>query len=199
MQFVCRAPGKPSKLAILSGAFHPPTRAHLSLARTALNHADEVLFVLPGRFPHKEYEGATLAQRIEMLSFAVAGEGRFSIGVTEGGLFIEIARECREVYGSDVALAFLCGRDAAERIVNWDYGEPNAIEGMLEVFELLVAPRGGEYQPPAHLRKRVTILTPKEDLDYISATEVREKIQRGEPWEELVPESIVPLVRKYYG
>ena len=126
-------------------------------------------------------------------------EPRFSIGASSRGLFIEIARECREIYGPDVRLSFLCGRDAAERIVGWDYGAEGAIERMLEEFDLLVAPRGGEYRPPPALGCRVRPLAAVPALDLVSATEVRERMARGEPWEHLVPEGVVPLARRAYG
>jgi hypothetical protein len=44
-------------------------------------------------------------------------------------------------------LLFICGRDAAERIVAWDYGEPDAFRRMLDQFELLVAARTAS-EPP---------------------------------------------------
>ena len=58
---------------------------------------------------------------------------RVSAAITEGGLFVEIAQECRAILGSGVQLAFVCGRDAAERMVTWDYGEPRAIESRAAV------------------------------------------------------------------
>src|SRR4051794_31945900 len=125
IEFFRRAAGASRRLGILPGTFNPPTRAHMALAGAALAQVDEVLFVLPREFPHKVYEGASFAERIEMLQLAAADEPHFSIASTGGGLFIEIARECRDAY-SDAALCFLCGRDAAERIVNWDYGDPQA-------------------------------------------------------------------------
>ena len=114
------------------------------------------------------------------------------------GLFADIATECRAIYGPDTQLAFLCGRDAAERIVNWDYGEPGAIERMLGTFHLLVASRLGPYEPPGPLRHRIRILPISADLDAISASEVRRRIREGLDWEELVPETIVPIVREIY-
>jgi nicotinic acid mononucleotide adenylyltransferase len=37
------------------------------------------------------------------------------------------------------------------------------------------------------------------DLDHVSATEVRERISRGEAWEHLTPPEIRELARKIYG
>jgi nicotinic acid mononucleotide adenylyltransferase len=68
---------------------------------------------------------------------------------------------------------------------------------MLEEFEMLVAARGGHYEPPPELRHRIHTL----DFDYggISASAVRERIARGESWEHLVPEGAAELVRELYG
>jgi len=185
------------RLGILPGTFNPPTRAHLALARAALDYVDEVLFVLPRVFPHKGYQGATWEQRMEMLRRVIADEPRFAAAGTGRGLFVEIARECRLTHG-DVALRFICGRDAAERIVNWDYGHPDAFPAMLDQFELLVAARGGDYCPPAELAARIHPLPLDRAYAEVSATEVRERIARGAAWEELVPPPIVPLVRRIY-
>src|ERR1017187_5346691 len=133
MEFFWRSAKKPCRLGVLPGTFNPVTVAHVALAEGALAVVDEVVFVLPRQFPHKTYSGASFEQRVELLSMALAGEPRFSVAACEGGLFAEIAGECREAYGTDVRLSFLCGRDAAERIANWDYGSPRAFLEMLRL------------------------------------------------------------------
>jgi nicotinate-nucleotide adenylyltransferase len=185
------------KLAILAGAFNPPTRAHLAMADAALAIVDEVLFALPRAFPHKEYSGSGFETRVELLRAALGGNPRFSLASTEGGLFSEIAQEAREVYGSDTELFFLCGRDAAERIVGWDYGEGKSIRKQLESFELLVASRGGAYEPPVEIRERVRSIAIPAELDEVSSSEVRRRIRVGEPWRHLVPGSVVWLVEQH--
>jgi len=197
MDFLHRAIGRPSRLGVFPGSFNPVTVAHLALARAALQHVDEVVFVLPRLFPHKNYRGATFEQRLELLRRATAGESAFAVAASDGGLFLEIARECREAYHPDIQLSFLCGRDAAERIVGWDYGRPDAAGDMLRQFTLLVAARNGSYEPPqehAHAVRPIQV----EGCDAISATEVRERIARGEAWEHLVPESIHRTVARIY-
>lgn len=187
----------PRRLAILAGSFNPPTLAHIALAQAALTKADEVLFVVPRAFPHKEYTGASLDQRVAMLRKATAGGARFSIAISDGGLFVEIAREAR-VYYPESDLWFVCGRDAAERIVNWDYGEPEAFSRMLDGFGLLVARRQGEYTPPAEFAHGIEIL-PFEKYDEHSSTEVRRRLERGEPWRMLVPAAIAGDVETIYS
>ena len=121
MKFYTRARGIPTRLAIFPGAFNPPTLAHLAMAEAALSVVDEVLFVLPRVFPHKEYTAAGFDERLEMLLLAIAEHPRFSLAASDRGLFIDLAREARSEY--DAELFLLCGRDAAERIVGWDYGD----------------------------------------------------------------------------
>jgi len=199
MEFYRRAPGRPKQLAVLPGTFNPVTVAHLQLVSAALPIVDEVVFVLPRNLPHKEYTGASFEQRIDMLTTALADEPHFSLSTSDGGgLFIDIARDCRSVYGSDVRLRFLCGRDAAERIVNWDYGRPDAFAETLREFELLVAARNGEILTPEEFRHGIQALPLTGDYDRVSATEVRERIRRGVAWEHLVPDSIWEMARGIY-
>lgn len=177
-------------IGVLAGAFNPVTCAHIALAECVRASVDEVVAVVPRAYPHKHFHGASLEDRIEMLKRVMD-----RVEITEGGLFIDIARELRT---SGTEISFICGRDAAERIIHWDYGEPSAIEKMLEEFSLLVAERGGTYEPPTNLRHRVHRLALTEDFSDVSSTEVRRRIAAGEPWEHLVPSSIVDHVRRIY-
>jgi nicotinic acid mononucleotide adenylyltransferase len=159
---------------------------------------DLILCVVPRVYPHKDYSGATLEQRVEMLE-AAAPAIPHAIASTAQGLFIDIARECRDHYGTAVQLSFICGRDAAERILHWDYGRAGVVEEMLGEFELLVAPRGGHFSPPAEYRHRIHTLQVRGGHEDVSSTEVRQRIARGEPWEHLVPEKIRERVREIYS
>jgi len=199
MEFFRKAEGVPARLAILSASFHPITKAHMALAQAALEHACEVLFVLPRRFPHKNYDKVTLDDRLRMVLAATAHDPRFSVAVSEGGLFIEIARECRQHYPPSTRLAFVCGADAAERVAKWDYGDPDAFSRMLQEFELWVADRNGDYEPPESYRKHIRKLRIPPEYRNISATEVRRRIAAGEDWEGLVPNTVRALVREIYA
>jgi nicotinate-nucleotide adenylyltransferase len=198
MDFFYRASGRPSRLAVFPGTFNPMTVAHQAMAHAALAQADEVVLVLPRVLPHKDYSGATFESRAEMLCAAVGGNEPISVAASEKGLFVEIAAECREAYGPAVSLAFLCGRDAAERIAGWDYGRSEAFPEMLGQFHLLVAARQGEYEPPEELRAAVRRLTVAGEYDEVSASEVRRRIANGEAWEHLVPPELHTHVRKIY-
>jgi nicotinate-nucleotide adenylyltransferase len=181
------------RVGVLAGAFNPVTRAHVALAEAAGKIVDEVVCVVPRVYPHKHLHGAGLEERIEMLKLV---GGLYRVQVAEGGLFIDIARELRQ---PDTEIYFICGRDAAERVIDWDYGEAGAIEKMLTEFSIIVAERGGTYEAPEHLRHRVHRLELDEDFSDVSSAEVRRRIAAGEPWEHLVPSPITDRVRRIYA
>lgn len=186
------------RVGLLAGGFNPPTLAHLSLLRAAESVLDAVACVVPRTYPHKEFSGAGFEERIEML-----GRLGYPVLVAERGLFIEIAREFRRdiAAGSGgVELHFLCGRDAAERIVGWDYGDAAAgIERQLTEYRLLVAARQGEYEAPPHVRHGVSNLMMEAGFDEVSSTLVRELLVRGdERWRQHVPEELHELVGRIY-
>lgn len=195
MHFYRKAGGTPGQVAIFSGAFYPPTIAHRRLVHLALERVDEVLVALPRAFPHKSWGGTGFDQRMRWALAAVEGLERCSVAASDKGLFLDIAREARAVYPAGTRLYVLVGRDAAERIVQWDYGPLPPFEEQLKDFELLVAARGRGYDPPPGIRGSVHGLDLEPDYQEISSSEVRRRIRQGEPWEHLVPEPCVSLVR----
>src|SRR5579885_2178598 len=152
------------RLGILPSAFNPVTVAHVELAQQAMlqYRLDEVLLTLPRAFPHKGYVGPTFEERIEMLLAAAAEEPRLSAGSTDGGLFIEIVRECREVYGCAAEFFIVCGSDAAERAIAWDYARQAPAAGpfaeQIKEFQMLVAPRGGPWTVPPEYAGRIHLI-----------------------------------------
>ena len=127
-------------------------------------------------------------------------------------MFVDIAREVRRSRpGSEIYV--ICGRDAAERMVAWNYdepggrsnepggrsNEPGTLERIFKEMHLLVAGRQGAYRAPDHLRTRIHSLNLPPHFDDVSSSEVRRRMAAGEPWEHFVPETIIDLVRDIYG
>ncbi len=133
-----------------------------------------------------------------MLETIARAEPRFTVVVSEGGLYAEIAAEGADFFGPGIEVVLLCGRDAAERIADWDYGRPGAFEDMLRRHRLLVAARAGEYNtPPQHTAGIVSIPLVL-GTEGVSSSEVRRLIREGKRWEHLVPAVIVDQVRGLY-
>ena len=53
LYFFTAGPSNSGRVAVFPGAWNPPTRAHLEIARVARNHIGEVIWVLPRIFPTK--------------------------------------------------------------------------------------------------------------------------------------------------
>lgn len=198
MEIIYRGVGKADRVAVFPGAYNPPTTAHVAIARAALRWSREVVWVLPRSFPHKSFEGANPGERRAMLTVLAQRNAGFSLAISDGGLYSEIAEEARQCYGDTVEIGLLCGRDAADRIANWDYGAPGVFDELVGEYQLLVASREGHYQPAEHHRDRVVPLTLEASLNEVSSSEVRRRIAEGRPWTHLVPAEICGMVRDFY-
>ena len=203
MEFFLRAQARqsasdPPRIGIFPGTFNPLTQAHLALAHAALAHVQEVVFILPKVLPHKNFHGATFQERVEILTEAAAESPSFAVAASEGGLFFDIAREYREAYRPGAELFFLCGRDAAERILAWTYDRDDALESFLREHRLLVAARRGEFEPPERFAAAIRTLTLDRDWSEVSATEIRARIEKDLPWEDLAPARAIEQIRRVY-
>jgi nicotinate-nucleotide adenylyltransferase len=185
------------RIAIFSGAFHPPTIAHLDLACAALRMASRVIFTIPQQQPHKAPVQPGLAERLSMLQELSSLEPRFSVRAVRDGLLVNIAAELQADLPAKARPAFVCGADAAERVLGWDYGSEGAVEAMLQKFDLLVAARGDVWLPPPQYRHAVHLMDAS-DLREVSSTEVRRRIAAGEEWHSLVPPAVHASVQRLY-
>lgn len=196
MEFVLRRRPAHRRLAVFPGAFNPPTRAHEAMALATLAHADEVVLTLAARMPHKQLAAGETALRLEWMRLLAECDERVSVAVSDGGLFVEMAREARAASGVD-QVSIVCGRDAAERAIGWDYGDAPAFSEQLREFSMLVAPRMGHIEVAGPLIERVTLLDLDERLQSLSSTEARRLIEAGARWQDLVPDRIAEQFRSH--
>jgi nicotinate-nucleotide adenylyltransferase len=198
LEFPYRGSQDPSRVVLFPGTWNPPTIAHVDIARMALNQADEVVWVLPRVFPHKGFEGAGFEARRGMLEALARQEPGFSVAVSDGGLYAEIAEEARTCFGPQTDISLVLGRDAAERIAAWDYGSPSVFDDFVRRYRLFVAARGGEFEPSSHHKDFIFTLPMESSWDDISSSEVRRRIANGEDWRHLVPAAIADMVEMIY-
>ena len=189
-------------MGVLPGAFNPVTNAHVALAKASIeqHRLEQIVFLLPEVFPHKEYAGASFDERLALLEAALSGEPLCAIASSDRGLFIEIAEAVRDGYGPEVEIFLICGRDAADRIVNWDYGDGPNFAKQLRQFQMLVGSRGEGYEVPARHQGRIYSVKLPLALSEVSATEVRQAVRRNEAWEHLVSPAVAHEIvrRKLY-
>lgn len=197
-QYIAGAPIVEGRLGILPAAFNPPTVAHLALADAAALAAglNQVVFCLPRLLPHKRFDGASFEQRVQMLRAAVGdptlGRASRAAAISDQGLFLNVAREFRRLCGPDVELALICGADAAERIVDWDYSGGPSIEEQLEEYRMLVGSRGNAYVPPMDLQSRIECFDLPPEVASISSSDVRSGLDAGR-----VPVSVAELIERW--
>ena len=189
-------------MGVLPGAFNPVTNAHIALAEASIeqHRLDQIIFLLPQVFPHKTYIGASFEERLMLLKAALSGEPLCAIASSDRGLFIEIAEAVRNDCGTGAEIYLICGRDAAERIVNWDYGDGPDLAKQLRQFQMLVGSRGEAFRIPAPYQGRIHEVELPPELSEVSATEVRRALSRNEAWEHLVPAAVAAEIvkRKLY-
>jgi nicotinate (nicotinamide) nucleotide adenylyltransferase len=173
----------------------------LALAAREQHDLSQMVFLLPEQFPHKPYTGASFDDRLEMLRDACGDDPALVIASWEQGLFIDIARAFRAECGPPAEICLLCGKDAAERIVHWDYGGGPSFTEQLEEFRLLVASRQGEYQAPGGYEDKIGLIALPVAWNEVSSSTVREAIAAGRPWRHWVEEAVARRIeqRGIYG
>jgi nicotinic acid mononucleotide adenylyltransferase len=198
MELLRRGSGGARLVALLAGAWNPPTRAHVALAEAALEFAPEVLLALPGVLPHKEFEEAGFDTRLGWLLKLAAGRDWLGVAAGGSGLFVDLARGLRAADPKVEQIFIVCGSDAAERFLNWDYGARAGVKEQLREFTLLVAPRGAPFVPPQRLKAAVQPLNLAADWQTLSSTELRQRIKEGKPWAHLAPQEIAAEIQREY-
>ncbi len=181
------------KIAVFGGSFHPVHNGHVALAKHAMEalKLDRVLFVVDRIPPHKTLaEGASDAQRVDMLRLAVSDEPCFSVET------LELEREgpsytvdtLTELHAREpnAEFFFLMGSDMLLSFPTWRKPEEIATLATL-VCTVRQGQSGGEEQAAVDLKARfgahVILL---DQVSPLSSTEVRTRIRDAKPITGLV-------------
>ncbi len=187
----------PKRIGVYGGTFDPVHNAHLEIARAARRCAalDVVLIVVAARPPHKENETfATPEDRMAMVKAAVLDEaGMESSDVEmrrEGPSYTsQTLVELHEHY-PESELYLIIGMDSLADLPKWK--DPETI---LEHAELLVVPRPGNGTAAPDMVAGKYCVIPFEETD-ISSTEIRVRIARGTPIDDVVPAAVEALIHE---
>lgn len=195
----------PKAIGILGGTFDPVHLGHLALASEAFTGLDlaGVCFVPNGDPPHKQGQRVTAAvHREAMVALAIAERAEFELDRTE------LLRDGPS-YAVDTVAEFAARSLAEGRPEPWfvlasevldgfpDWREP---ERILDLCRIAVAPRVGA--PPLgqdwvtrHYpgRQERFAFLPGPHLD-VAATQIRERMARGEPIAALVPGPVLDYI-----
>jgi len=188
------------RIGLYGGSFDPPHNAHLALARQARDQlALDELRLVPAGDPWQKTGRlvAPAAERAAMLKLATAAEPRMVVDECElqrpGPTYtLDTVLALQSRPGMEGAEWFLVmGQDQYARLHTW-----HRWQALLGLVTLAVAGRAGELpQPSAALaalpHRWVALDLPPMAL---SATNVRERLARGESIENMVPAAVAGYI-----
>ncbi len=176
---------------LLGGTFNPPHNGHLALARAARRHfsLDRLVVLVAARPGYKRVElDADTRLRLARAAFPDDPVER-----DEPSFTVDTLRAADGRWGDPV---FLVGADELADFSGWK--DPN---GVLELARLGVAMRPG--YPRERLDTVLARLERPERVELfeleplaVSSRDIRDRVARGEPIDELVPPPVAELIRE---
>jgi nicotinate-nucleotide adenylyltransferase len=170
---------------ILGGRFDPPQLGHVALAKAALEQLPiDRLLVLVAAAPGHRGVVAPAEERLRLarLAFDFADE----VALDEHAFTVDAVRDGR----FDGAI-FVVGADEGAAFPTWK--EPDEV---LHHVRLAVGTRSG-FPPPDLEPFGDRVLSFELASPPVSSTEVRERIDRGEPVDGLVPPSVARAISEH--
>lgn len=188
---------RPQRIGVFGGTFDPIHRAHLEIARAALDAAglDRVLFVVAARPPHKRGGPCAPAEhRYAMVERALDDEPamapcRVELDRPGPSYMADTLRDIQEEFpGAELFL--IIGMDSLVDLPRWR--NPDRI---LASARLLVAPRPGDWRIAAELEGAYQSLPFRETM--LSSTEVRDRIAAGGDLSDVLPPAVARYVEEH--
>ena len=177
------------RIAIFGGTFDPIHHAHLILARDALAQLqlESVTFIPAAISPHKLGQKAAPAEiRVEMLHAAIEGEPRFCLDKMElerpAPSYTVDTMEALKAREPDTEFVCLIGEDNVAALPTW-----HRFADLSKMVQFVVLDRSG--LKTAHPYPVVRRL-----LD-ISASDIRNRVARGQSIRYLVPPAVERIIR----
>jgi nicotinate-nucleotide adenylyltransferase len=185
-------------VGLLGGTFDPPHDGHVALAQRAIDALglDRVIVIPVGEAPHKPVRtDAETRVRLAAAAFADVPRtelSRVELERTGPSYTVDTAAWAEREYGDDVVL--LLGADEFADFPTWR--EPDRI---LEHVRIAVATRPGiphdrleRVRDGLERAERVTFF--KLEPIPVSSREIRARVARGEPIDDLVPPAVARLI-----
>ena len=192
-----------ARIGVMGGTFDPVHLGHLVLAESAREQLAlrRVLWVPAGDPWRKANRSVTpAARRRAMVELAIAGNSAFRLCPLEiekdgPSYSVETLGELSRQYPGD-ELYCLLGLDALRDLPNWR--EPDRL---IELAVVAVTPRGEERLSKRELDRLIPGLSRRvvwvkmAQVD-ITATELRDRVARGQSLRYLVPDAVATYIRR---
>jgi nicotinate-nucleotide adenylyltransferase len=188
----------------MGGTFDPVHNGHLAAARQLRDVAglDEVWLMPNAIPPHRTAAPvASAADRLRMVQLAVDAQPGLqpsSLEVDRGGISytIDTIRELTRLLG-ERPFAILLGSDAALQIRSWHDADALLDEARFVIFnrpETTLAPQTLHELGFEPSRTQIVHL----DTPAIAAHQVRDRLARGAPIDDLVPAAVADYIRSHH-
>lgn len=196
-------PGR--RIGVFGGSFNPLHNGHLTLGRTVCDALalDHLIFIPAGYPPHKPAGILAPAEhRYAMVKLGIACDSRFSVSRLEldaedTTYTVRTMQAFRRMFRPEDTLYFLMGADSLVDLVNWrSFRELASLctfvaaarpgisrEAMAEHMEMLARDYGAR------------VLVVDMPLMPISASEIRQRVCRGESITDWVPEAVAAYIQ----
>jgi nicotinate-nucleotide adenylyltransferase len=192
-----------AEIGILGGTFDPVHNGHLAAARQLRGVADlDQIWLMPNATPPHRTAApvAPAPDRMRMVELAVAGhEGLVAshVEMDRGGVSytIDTVRDLAREY-ADQRFVLLIGSDAALQIRSWHEADALLASASFVIFnrpETALAPQTLHELGFAPARTRIVHL----DTPAIAAHQVRDRLARGAPIDDLVPPAVADYIRDH--
>ena len=179
-----------ARVGILGGTFDPIHHGHLILARDALEQLglDSVIFVPAAISPHKLARKPSDAEaRLEMLGAAIAGEPNFCLDSMElerpAPSYTVETIEALKAREPGAEFVCLIGEDNVARLGTW-----HRFSDLSKMVQFAVLDRTG-------LKSAHPYPVIRRHLD-ISATDIRNRVARGQSIRYLVPPAVEKIIHE---
>lgn len=196
------------EIGLMGGSFNPIHCGHVALARAALEsgRVERVLFLPTGNPPHKKEGLADKFDRLHMVELAVEHEAGMAVCREEidrdGVIYTVDTLAALKRKMPDCTLTYLIGADTLRALGTW-----RRVETVIERCKFLVMMREGETREEV-IRLAGLWTQRGAQIDFldarkmdISSTQIREQIQKGLPFERLVPQAVADYIHEHglYG
>lgn len=192
------------EIGLMGGSFNPIHCGHVALARAALEsgRVERVLFLPTGNPPHKKEGLADKFDRLRMVELAVEHEAGMAVCREEidrdGVIYTVDTLAALKRKMPDCTLTYLIGADTLRALGTW-----RRVETVIERCKFLVMMREGETREEV-IRLAGLWTQRGAQIDFldarkmdISSTQIREQIQKGLPFEWLVPQAVADYIHEH--
>lgn len=192
------------EIGLMGGSFNPIHCGHVALARAALEsgRVERVLFLPTGNPPHKKEGLADKFDRLRMVELAVEHEAGMAVCREEidrdGVIYTVDTLAALKRKMPDCTLTYLIGADTLRALGTW-----RRVETVIERCKFLVMMREGETREEV-IRLAGLWTQRGAQIDFldarkmdISSTQIREQIQKGLPFERLVPQAVADYIHEH--